>query len=247
MIHCIRWVAGVVLVAVLSSCADFDKQAYKPSAVGPIKNILIAAQPNFPKAEFGHDIKKAALGLSSTTISLSTADGTTQTLEEILTQQGPSYHEQLLADLVRALGRAGIIAQIITVEKNSGTGLIDDYQSLASGRNVDAILDLHVMQAGYSDPQIAHDIGLRPILRVRARLVSAKDLKTLYADDISFGTNSLLLDAKPIQASKKYYFHDTPLVLYEKKRAAEGLNVAAKETAHFLVAQFATPAIDTTK
>lgn len=247
MNNCIRWVAGVILVAVLSSCADFNKQTYKPSSVGPIKSILIATQSNFPKAEFGHDLKKGALGLTSTTISLSTADGTTQTLDETLAQQGPRYHEQLLADLIRAFSRAGISTQVIAVEKNRSTGLIEDYQSLTSARNVDAILDLHVLEAGYGDPQIAHDLGLRPILRIRARLVSAKDFKTLYADDISFGANSAMLDSKLIQAPKKYYFHDTPLVLFEKKRAAEGLNVAAKEIAQFLVAQFAAPAGITTK
>lgn len=242
MIHCIRWVIGAVLVAALSSCTGFSKQTYRPSAFGPIKNILITIQANFPKAEFGHDVKKAALGLTSTTMSLSTVDGTTQTLDEVLAQQGPRYHEQLMADLISALGKAGISAQVVTVEKNSGTGLIEDYSFLVSGRNVDAILDLHVMQAGYGDPQIAQDIGLRPILRVRARLVSGKDFETLYADDISFGANSLMLDAQLIRSPKKYYFHDTPLVLFEKKRAAEGLNVAAKEIAHFLVAQFAAPA-----
>lgn len=237
MIHCCRWLAIAAFVAVLASCANFTKQPYR-SAV-PIKSVLIATPADFPKADFGVDFKKAMLGLTSTTFSLSTIGGKTQALDEVLAEQGPRYHQQLLAELTRALGAAGISTQTLVIEKSKKTGLAEDYRSLPIGQDVDAILDLHVIQVGYGDSQLVEDPGIRPILSVRTRLVSAKDFQTLYADEISFGYVNPVLDAKQINAPKKYYFYDTPLVLSEKKRAAEGLHTAATEVAHFLVAQFA--------
>lgn len=243
MIHFIRWSPVVAMVVLLSGCADFTKQSYKSSAAAPIKKVLIATQTDFPKADFGVDSKMAMMGLVGTTISLSTVDGQTQTLDEILADQGPRYHQQFLADLTSALGAAGISAQTVAVEKNAGTGLADNYQSLVSGKNVDAILDIQILQAGYGDAHLARDPGVRPILRVRARLVSARDFKTLYADDISFGYINSLQDAKGIKAPGKYYFQDTQLVLFEKKKAAEGLRVAATEVARFLIGQFTNQSI----
>ena len=238
MARFILWPAAVAMIAFLSGCADFTKQAYKPSHTEPIRKVLIATQTDFPKASFGIDPKMAMMGLIGTTMSLSTADGKTQTLDQVLAGQGAQYHEQLLAELTSALQAGGISAQTIAVRRNEDGGLAEDYQSMASGRSVDAILNIRVLQAGYGDAHAARDPGVRPILLLRARLISAKTFEMLYADAISYGYGGSLLDAREIRASEKYYFRDTQMVIIEKEKSAEGLRAAATEVAHFLAAQF---------
>jgi hypothetical protein len=121
--------------------------------------------------------------------------------------------------------------------RESRFGLLEDYKSVAAQKNVDAVLDIFVFEASYGGTHPMLDPQLRPIIRLRARLVSAKTSQVLYADDIFFGYTNPFMPAKEIKSPKQFYFADTNELQSDKARAAEGMRVAATEVARFLADQ----------
>jgi hypothetical protein len=72
-------------------------------------------------------------------------------------------------------------------------------------------------------------------------------LQQLYGEAISFGYSNPLQSAKEIKAPKQYYFQNMEAIAADKKRAAEGLGVAADEVAHFITGQLVSPGAATAK
>jgi hypothetical protein len=127
---------------------------------------------------------------------------------------------------------------------------VDDYKSLLAKKDADAVLDVVVVEASYGGTHPLLDPNPRPILKVRTKLVSAKTFEPLYADSISFGYSNPFESAKEIKAPKQYYFNNMEALAADKKRAAEGLGVAADEVARFITGQLisaraATAAVST--
>lgn len=116
---------------------------------------------------------------------------------------------------------------------------VEKYQPLLS-EPADAILDVVVLEAGYGGVDPLFDREMRPILRVRTRLVSGKTMETLYADEIFYGRQPLHSGTQ-LKAAKTYLFPNLESVIVNKAKAAEGLRVAADEVARHVVAQFTAP------
>jgi hypothetical protein len=238
MIRLIRFFPVLLAAALLAGCAGFTKQAYTPSAE-PIKQVLIVTPVEFPKVGLGlagsPGLMFGALGAG---IAAANAQSQGETLDQALSNQGGGYQKQLLASLESAFSAAGVRSQAMpAVPRDGRTGLMEDYKTVAGQRNVDAILDIFVLEASFGGTHPIFDPEKRPILRLRARLVSAKTMQVLYADDIFFGYTNPFMEAKEIKSPKKYYFADVEAINNDRPRAAEGMRVAATEVARFLVNQ----------
>lgn len=241
MIRLIRLLPAVLPALLLAACANFSKQAYTPSPVDPIRQVLIVTPPEFPKVVLGIAGSPGAMfGAVGAAAALANSSASQETLEQALNSQGVGYQKQLLSALDAAFAAAGIRTQTVAVARESRFGLLEDYKSLAAQKSADAVLDIFVFEASYGGTNAVTDPQLRPIIRLRARLVSAKTGQVLYADDIFFGYSNPFMSAREIKSPKHFYFADVQALQADKARAAEGMRVAATEVARFLVSQFTT-------
>ena len=243
MIRFIRFLPIAIFVAMLGGCAGFATQAYTPSQSDPIKEVLITIPAEFPKVRIG---VAGNAGLMFGAVGGLAAGAFAQTegerLDQMLNSQGGGYQKQLVSQLESFLAAKGIRTQTLAVARGSSrTGLVEDYKSLTLPKNADAILDIFVWEAGYGGTHPILDPENRPIIRLRAQLVSAKTLQVLYADDIFFGFTNPFMQAKEIKSPKQYYFPTVQALHEDKTRAVEGLQVAATEVARFLVNEITMP------
>lgn len=238
----LRSLSFILIAAVLGGCAGVTKQAYKTPAE-PIKSVLIATPDAFPKVTIGLagnvGLMFGAVGAAAATHDLAER---ANALNSAVSGQGASYHQQLLDKIRTSLAAAGIQSQTIGVKRGRSM-LVEDYKPLVAQKNVDAVLDIFVTEASYGGTHPLLDPELRPILRVSARLVSAKTFETLYADDISFGFSNPFMSAQEIKSPKQYYYPNLDAALTNKAKTAEGLRVAADEVARFLTQQFVPAAV----
>jgi hypothetical protein len=238
MIRLIRFLPTVLAALLLAGCAGFSKQAYTPSPADPIRRILIATPVEFPKVVLGIAGSPGMMfGVIGVALAVADAEGNQETLDQALNSQGDGYQKLLLSTLEASFRAAGIGTQTVAVPRESRFGLLEDYKSLAGQKNVDAVLDIFVFEASYGGTHPVLDPKKRPIIRLRARLVSAKTLQVLYADDIFFGFTNPFMSAQEIKSPKQFYFPDVEAMQKDKARAAEGMRVAATEVARFLVNQ----------
>jgi hypothetical protein len=244
MIRLMRLLPAVLAALLLAGCANFSKQAYSPSPADPIRHILIATPAEFPKVRLGMEGRPAmmlgafgAIGAVGAVLASANGEGNQETLDQALRSQGDGYQKQLLSTLDASFGAAGIRTQTVAVPRESRFGLLEDYKSLAGQKNVDAVLDIFVFEASYGGTHPILDSEDRPIIRLRARLVSTKTLQVLYADDIFFGYTNPFMSAQEIKSPKQFYFPNVEALHKDKARAAEGMRVAATEVARFLVNQ----------
>lgn len=238
MIRLMRLLPAVLAALLLAGCANFSKQAYSPSPADPIRQILIATPMEFPKVGLGIAGSPGMMfGAIGAVIASANASANQETLDQVLNSQGDGYQKQLLSTLDASFGAAGIRTQTVAVPRESRFGLLEDYKSLAGQKNVDAVLDIFVFEASYGGTHPILDAENRPIIRLRARLVSAKTLQVLYADDIFFGFTNPFMSAQEIKSPKQFYFPNVEAMDKDKARAAEGMRVAATEVARFLVNQ----------
>jgi hypothetical protein len=236
MIRCIRFLPAMLAALLLAGCANFSKQAYIPSSANPIKQVLIVTPPEFPKVVLGIAGSPGAMfGAVGAAVALANSNAKQETLDQALNSQGDGYQKQLMSALNASFGAAGIGTRTVAVPRESRFGLLEDYKALAAQQNVDAVLDIFVFEASYGGVNPVGDAQLRPIIRLRARLVSAKTLQVLYADDIFFGYTNPFMSAQEIKSPKQFYFADMKALESDKARAAEGMRVASTEVARFLV------------
>lgn len=237
----VRLLPAVLPVLLLAACANFSKQAYTPSAAEPIRQVLIVTPPEFPKVGLGIGGSAGTMfGMLGAMAAMAASNANQAALDQTLSSQGVGYQKQLLTSLDSTFAAAGIRTQTLAVPRESRFGLLEDYKSLAAQKNADAVLDIFVFEASYGGTHPITDPQLRPIIRLRARLVSVKTGQVLYADDIFFGYSNLFMSAKEIKSPKQFYFADFQALQADQARAAEGMRVAATEVAHFLVGRLAT-------
>lgn len=238
MIRIIRLLPAILAALLLAGCANFSKQAYTPSPADPIRQVLIVTPPEFPKVVLGIAGSPGAMfGAIGAAAALANSSANQETLDQALNSQGIGYQKQLLSALDSSFAAAGIRTQTVAVPRESRFGLLEDYKSLTAQKSADAVLDIFVFEASYGGTNAVTDPQLRPIIRLRARLVSAKTGQVLYADDIFFGYTNPFMSAKEIKSPKQFYFADVQALQSDKARAAEGMRVAATEVARFLVSQ----------
>lgn len=238
MTRLIRLLPAVMAALLLSACAGFTPQAYTPSPAAPIKHIVIATPVEFPKVGLGIAGSPGVMfGGIGAALALANSGSNQETLDQALNSQGIGYQKQLLSTLESSFSAAGIRTETVAVPRESRFGLLEDYKSLAAQKNADAVLDIFVFEASYGGTHPIFDADKRPIIRLRARLVSVKTLQVLYADDIFFGYTNPFMKAKEIKSPQQFYFPDVETLSKDKARAAEGMRVAATEVARFLVKQ----------
>jgi hypothetical protein len=241
MIRLIRLLPAVLPVLLLSACAGFSKQAYTPSPADPIRQVLIVTPPEFPKVGLGIGGSAGTMfGAVGAVAAMASNNANQAALTQALTSQGVGYQKQLLTALDSTFAAAGIRTQTLAVPRESRFGLLEDYKSVAAQKSADAVLDIFVFEASYGATNPVTDPQLRPIIRLRARLVSVKTGQVLYADDIFFGYTNPFMSAREIKSPKQFYFADFQALQADQPRAAEGMRVAATEVARFLVGQLTT-------
>ncbi len=241
-----RWVQLLLIslaAVLLGGCAGVAQQSYAPSKA-PLKRVLIATPAAFPTVTEGvagnAGLMFGPVGAVAATYDVKELSAK---LEQAITSQGVHYEVDLLDKIRANFAAAGIATEVVAVkEREPRSQLVQDYKALAArGNGADAILDIAVLEAAYGAVHPMLDPEFRPILRLRARLVSARTLETLYANDIFFGYSNPFMSAQEIKAPKKYYFRNLDAVLDDKPKAAEGMHVAATEVAQFLTDQFIHP------
>lgn len=239
----IRLLTIAIAAVLLGGCFTVSKVAYQPSSVAPIKEILLVVPDPFPAVRVGIGGNMGLMfGGVGAGIAGATAAGQAETIDQAISGQGVGYQQQLVEQLTASLAAAGIHVQTVAAARAAKRGaFVEDYQPLLARAKADAVLDISVLEASYGGTHPLLDPDLRPILRVRARLVSARTLDTLYADDISYGYTNTFVNAKEIKAPKEYYYPNLQAVIADKAKAAEGLRLAATEVARFLARQFITP------
>lgn len=229
----------MAITALLTGCAGVSQQAYTRSTAQPLKKVILVTQTEPPKIGVGIG---GSIGLMfggiGAGIAAANAGAQAKTLDQLLTSEGLNYHQRLQDKIVTSLNRAGVQTELIAVSRPRIIDFVEDYKPLLSKYQADAILDLIVVEASYGGTHPLLDPKPRPILKARAKLVSAKDFSLLYGDAISYGYSNPFESAKELKAPKEYYFDSIEQVGAEKKRAADGLAVAVDEVAHYLTQQF---------
>jgi hypothetical protein len=230
----------VILVSLLlTACAGVSQQSYNSSSAAPLKKILIVTQAQPPNVTVG---VAGSMGLMFGPIGagLAAANAGAQgtVLNQLITGEGLNYHQRFQEKIVTYLKAADIQSEVVSVPRPRLLDFVEDYKSLLAQHDADAVLDVVVLEAGYGGTHPMLDPDHRPILKVRAKLVSAKTLVPLYADAISFGYSNPFESAKEIKSPKQYYFNNMDAIASDKKRAAEGLGVAADEVARYITDQF---------
>lgn len=239
MLTLMRFLPALLVAVLLSGCAGFAKQSYTPTPATPIKQVLIAVPAEFPKVTMGiggsMGLMFGPLGAAAAAYD---AGEKSQTLDDMISAQGVGYQQQLIEQIRANFAAVGILTETVAVKREGRDVLVEDYASLLGQKKADAILDLFVWEASYGGTHPLLDPLPRPILRVRAQMVSGTSFEKLYADEISFGYSNPFMDAKELKAPKKYYFTNWEEIGGDRERAAEGMRVAATEVARFLTGQF---------
>lgn len=248
MLRKVAVVSLLAIVTLFTGCAGVSQQAYSHNPAQPLKKVILVTQAEPPRISVGIG---GSIGLMfggvGAAIAAVNAGEQGKTLDQLLTAEGLNYHQRLQNKIAASLNQAGVQTEMVAVSRPRIIDFVDDYKPLLGKYQADAILDLIVVEASYGGTHPLLDPKPRPILKAKAKLLAAHDLSLLYGDAISYGYSNPFESAKEIKAAKEYYFDSIEQVGAEKKRAADGLALAADEVARYLTQQFLPASASTGK
>lgn len=121
-----------------------------------------------------------------------------------------SFSEQLTQDLSATLGAGGYRVAMATADRGGRPDkLLDDYAAIwaASGES-DALLDVSVVNVGYSTEHFMFSPFWRPDVMVRASLVLRTTGERLYEERIMYGYHNMFMSGAKLDTPKEYQFAD---------------------------------------
>lgn len=229
-----------IIALFLVGCAGVKQQGFNQASAPQIKRILIVTNTQPPPVTVGVG---GSIGLMfggvGAGLAAAGAQGEGKTLNQLIASEGLNYHKRLQDQIISSFQSVGIQAETISVQRKRGIDFVEDYKTVQGQNNVDAILDLIVLEASYGGTHPLLDPKPRPILKVKTQLVSAKTSEQLYGEAVSFGYSNPFESATELKAPSKFYFSSMEAVGEDKKKAAEGLALAVDEVARHIVKQFA--------
>jgi hypothetical protein len=218
----------IFLAVLLSGCAAVEKQAFNRDGNSNIKSITII-EPK-PSAGFGVQVKNHPtifLGLLGAIAYRAEMFSKSNSLDEVMKPLKWSLTDSLSDATAKELQAAGYVVKRVKVERD--VGVITDYNGLMADKKLadalatDAWLDLSTrdplyVAGGTSEPYV-------PSITLTARLVSSKDQKLLYRDDIYFGYPLRTFGVEPVMipSSQEYQFAEHKDLLSAPARTLAGI------------------------
>ena len=178
----------------------------------------------------------AGFGVLGNLIESRRAAGARQEMEAALAKVGYDYDEALTHSISLAMHRAGFAVTVLPgprPDKERGHFL----SSYPSAPKVDAFLDVYAGFVGFQTPQSSEDY--RPRLEIFARLISAKDSRTLFQERIVYGSpGSADEDTILVRADDRFRFKNRAALQANPATTARALQGAIEAVAWELAKQF---------
>lgn len=223
----------LILLALLAT--PFQANAENPG----IKSITLVSVPE-PNEYVTMNKGSAAGGLGAIGGALMALDGFEKTkgLLGALARSKFSFSEQLTQDLSAALDAGGYRVVMATADRGGRPDkLLDDYAAIwAANGESDAVLDVSVVNVGYSTEHFMFSPFWRPDVTVRASLVLRTTGERLYEERIMYGYHNMFMSAVKIDSPKEYQFADQDaLNAAEDTLLINGLKDASRRIAVHIV------------
>ena len=116
-----------------------------------------------------------------------------------------SFAEQLTADLQGALKAKGYQTRLVTAKREKPGDMLKEHTSLM-GTGVDAVLDVAMLNVGYSTENWMTSPFWRPEARVEVALYARGGTSALYDETFMYGYHNPFMSATNLDAPEQYHF-----------------------------------------
>lgn len=192
-----------VVAIVSAGCGGPDSILLKPDATKHIRTIAILKMKK--PAYFMMDLS------SATPWGAGMAAKDAQTIrpkfEAELKKENFDFEKYFTHKLHAYLKQQGYKTYNVNVKRDEKGLFYDNYAALKL-KNIDAILDLNAIEAGYVLENLITSNFWRPSTRIFVRLVNTKDNATLYQNNYMYGHHNPFMSAIDIDAPKKFHFEE---------------------------------------
>ena len=232
----ITLIAATVLSLALAGCGSLPAQRFEHSAGTRIKRICVAplGTPERAQVQIMNPIG-AGFGVVGTFIESRRAAGASQEMEDTLTAARYDFRAALANSVVAALAKDGFAVTRVCGNRSEK----ERARFLArypAAKRVDAYLDVYATYVGFEAPQSS--TAYRPRLELAARLVSAKDHRTLFQSRIVYAwAENIDEDSLLIPADENPSFRDRAALRANPTRTARALQSAIDAVAWELARQ----------
>jgi len=226
MRHSIAPVALALAVLAVTGCASFPQQPYNRVAHAKVQTIAIVspALPEKPSAWMAVHPGQS-FGLIGGLIAAGDTASKTNALADALNKQGFDHHAAFVAALSASLVEAGYKVTLLDAQRPN-TEFLAAYPDLGGA---DAILDTYSGSVGYMSAGAS--TPYRPTAWVAARMVTAGESRTVFADQIFVNAFGNPRDAITLEAPSGYAFASFDNLVADPARTADGLSLALKTVA----------------
>jgi hypothetical protein len=234
--------AGLTSLIILIGCvARVGQVAFEPPAGSHIETIGIPTIS--PASLIFNDPKNPALkfGLIGGLIHAGEMKGkATELYDNPRSYYAELMHRVLFDDLVKV----GYVSADIPVERRNPKAFIDNYDGLP-GPAVDAVLDVVLVEGGYTNVTYPKDGGarfggFRPYFRVIAKLVTPGSGKILYSGTFMYGHHNRYITATNLDAPPENFFDNVDAMKVDQGKVKKGLELAINAIAGKIAEQLAS-------
>ena len=226
------------MTLMLSACQSApDSKGFERSARVSVRRICLTplGVPERPQVTIMNPIG-AGFGVVGNLIESRRAAGARHEMESALARVGYDYEAALTSAIALAMKKAGFAVQQLPGPRPAKERL-HFLSSYPHEKRVDAYLDVYADYVGFQAPQASDDY--LPRLEVIARLVAAKDGKTLFQERIVYGLSETTDEnAILVRADDRFHFRDRAALQANPATTARALQTAIDAVAWELAKQF---------
>ena len=125
----------------------------------------------------------------------------------MLKKENFDFEKYFTTKLHAYLRNQGYKTYNVNIKRDEKALFYDNYANLKL-KNIDAILDINAIEAGYVLENLITSNFWRPDTRIFVRLVNARDGVTLYQNNYMYGHHNPFFSAIDIDAPKQFHFSE---------------------------------------
>jgi hypothetical protein len=232
------FIAVLALTLALLGCSDLPSQSFEHSSRSAVKRICIAplGAPEHAQVQIMNPIG-AGFGVVGNFIESRRAAGATEQMQSILSAARYDFGNALSNSIAKAVSKVGF-----QITRTPGPRPEKDRfkflrKYTTSAKHVDAYLDVYATYVGFEASQSS--TAYRPRIEITARLVSARDNKTLFQDRIVYGSaENADEEAVLVKADDNLAFRNRDAFQADPIRTARALQSAIDAVSWELAKQF---------
>lgn len=227
-----------LLLALLhSGCSSVAPQSFEHASRSGIKQVYLlpVGLPEQARVQIMNPIG-AGFGIAGNLIEARRAAGAGEEMQNTLAAAHYDFRAALSASLSAAVSKVGFVITRVAGDRAAAdrARFLHEYPE---ARHADAFLDIYVTYVGFEAPQSSSDY--RPRLEIAARLVRARDHRTLFQDRIVYGyVENVDAEADIIGADEKLSFRNRASLQADPHRTARALQSAIDTISWELAREF---------